>query len=312
MTDSKEKTFLQKLAKSGVVIVLPLLFVCCFVIAGFMVASYSGNLQMYHNTGAQQGGANGQHANEGDPSYGAANGSEDNAVIGEHVAVSTNEEAGRNENLRLAAESLNGTIIEAGNTFSFNEVVGDVQNDDRYQLAPVARDDQIVPGRGGGISQVATALYMAALIANLAIDERHAHDTTIIDYVELGLDAAVEYGAMDLRITNSTYQPVTIQASAADSAVTVSLIGEAFLEEEHEIIPSSTTISYHRAGTGLPSDMEFDEVMFNSTFYMVESFREYHYRGSVVDTQFLSRDTYMVLEGSIVRLPTGGNHDAIK
>ena len=78
---------------------------------------------------------------------------------------------------------------------------------------------------GGGICQVSTALYIAAVKADLEIVERHPHSVPS-DYAPIGLDATIVYGSRDLRIKNNTDFPITIYAKAVGQTVSVNLLGK--------------------------------------------------------------------------------------
>lgn len=124
-------------------------------------------------------------------------------TIGSYEAISQSDDDERAENLRLAAEAINGYVIEPGATFSFNEVVGDTTAERGYKEAPVLYSSGLGSSDGGGICQVSTALYIAAVKADLEIVERHPHSVPS-DYAPIGLDATIVYGSRDLRIKNNT------------------------------------------------------------------------------------------------------------
>lgn len=130
-------------------------------------------------------------------------------TIGSYEAISQSDDDERAENLRLAAEAINGYVIEPGATFSFNEVVGDTTAERGYKEAPVLYSSGLGSSDGGGICQVSTALYIAAVKADLEIVERHPHSVPS-DYAPIGLDATIVYGSRDLRIKNNTDFPITI------------------------------------------------------------------------------------------------------
>lgn len=134
-------------------------------------------------------------------------------TIGSYEAISQSDDDERAENLRLAAEAINGYVIEPGATFSFNEVVGDTTAERGYKEAPVLYSSGLGSSDGGGICQVSTALYIAAVKADLEIVERHPHSVPS-DYAPIGLDATIVYGSRDLRIKNNTDFPITIYAKA--------------------------------------------------------------------------------------------------
>ena len=137
-------------------------------------------------------------------------------TIGSYEAISQSDDDERAENLRLAAEAINGYVIEPGATFSFNEVVGDTTAERGYKEAPVLYSSGLGSSDGGGICQVSTALYIAAVKADLEIVERHPHSVPS-DYAPIGLDATIVYGSRDLRIKNNTDFPITIYANFVDA-----------------------------------------------------------------------------------------------
>lgn len=145
-------------------------------------------------------------------------------TIGSYEAISQSDDDERAENLRLAAEAINGYVIEPGATFSFNEVVGDTTAERGYKEAPVLYSSGLGSSDGGGICQVSTALYIAAVKADLEIVERHPHSVPS-DYAPIGLDATIVYGSRDLRIKNNTDFPITIYAKAVGQTVSVNLLG---------------------------------------------------------------------------------------
>lgn len=146
-------------------------------------------------------------------------------TIGSYEAISQSDDDERAENLRLAAEAINGYAIEPGATFSFNEVVGDTTAERGYKEAPVLYSSGLGSSDGGGICQVSTALYIAAVKADLEIVERHPHSVPS-DYAPIGLDATIVYGSRDLRIKNNTDFPITIYAKAVGQTVSVNLLGK--------------------------------------------------------------------------------------
>ena len=123
--------------------------------------------------------------------------------------------AGRIHNVALAASKLNGVLIAPGTTFSFNDTVGDISAATGYQSAYIIKDGHTVLGDGGGVCQVSTTLFRAALNAGLPIVERHAHSYRVHYYEEdgskPGLDATVFNPSDDLKFTNDTPAYILIQ-----------------------------------------------------------------------------------------------------
>jgi vancomycin resistance protein YoaR len=104
-------------------------------------------------------------------------------------------------NIKKAAAAVDGMLIEKGAVFSFNQVVGKADQEDGYRKTQIVVNGKLVPGYGGGVCQVSTTLYNALLATEAQILERHPHSgySPTTSYVPPGRDAAVSYGAKDLR-----------------------------------------------------------------------------------------------------------------
>jgi len=122
---------------------------------------------------------------------------------------------GRIHNIVLAASKLNGVLIPPGTTFSFNNTVGDISAATGYQSAYIIKDGKTVLGDGGGVCQVSTTLFRAALNAGLPIVERREHSYRVHYYEDdgskAGLDATVFNPTEDLRFKNDTPAYILIQ-----------------------------------------------------------------------------------------------------
>ncbi|MEK7597432.1 MAG: VanW family protein [Patescibacteria group bacterium] len=113
----------------------------------------------------------------------------------------------RVHNLTLAASKFNGVLIPKGKEFSFNEIVGDISSLTGYQPAYIIKDGKTILGDGGGVCQVSTTLFRAALNAGLQIIERNAHAYRVGYYEndsQPGFDATVYAPTVDLKIKNDT------------------------------------------------------------------------------------------------------------
>lgn len=117
-------------------------------------------------------------------------------------------------NAERAMQLLNGCVLLPGEEFSFNSAVGERETDRGFVKAPsIASGDTMTATVGGGICQVSSLCYLAAVKAGLAIDERHAH-TLQVGYAQPGFDASVSWGQWDLRLTNTTGVPLLLLAEA--------------------------------------------------------------------------------------------------
>lgn len=130
----------------------------------------------------------------------------------------------RTTNLTLACEAINGLIIKPGETFSFNETLGERTAEKGYKPAGAYVNGETVNQVGGGICQVASTLYYCTLYADLEIVEREEHMYTA-DYLPLGMDATVNWGTLDFCFRNDTDKPIRIDAKTEDGYVYITLYG---------------------------------------------------------------------------------------
>lgn len=130
----------------------------------------------------------------------------------------------RVHNVALATSRLNGVLIKPGETFSFNAALGDVSKYTGYKEAYVIQDGKTVLGDGGGVCQVSTTFFRAALDAGLPIIERRAHSYRVGYYEQdnpPGLDATVYSPVTDLKVKNDTPAHILIQANVDTTNMTM-------------------------------------------------------------------------------------------
>ena len=131
----------------------------------------------------------------------------------------------RSTNIKLAAAALDNTVIWPNKQLSFNEIVGPRTPERGYLPAPVILMGASNYDYGGGVCQVSSTVYNAALEAKLQIVERHPHSKPV-HYVPIDRDATVAYGGYDLCIRNQTDNPVIIKSQVSQGRVWVSILGE--------------------------------------------------------------------------------------
>ncbi len=128
----------------------------------------------------------------------------------------------RVRNVTIATHHIDGTTLGAGETFSYNQVVGRRSEEGGYQKATIFVKGRHVEDVGGGICQTASTLYNAVLRAGLHVVRRQPHCTPVV-YVPYGLDATVAYGAVDFQFQNDTEEPVYVYARAKGRSLTFRL-----------------------------------------------------------------------------------------
>ncbi len=133
-------------------------------------------------------------------------------------------DVGRTSNLKIASGKTNNVVLMPGEVFSFNKVVGKRTVEEGYKDAKVYENGKVVDGLAGGICQVSSTLYDAALLANLEIVERYNHQFTT-SYLPGGKDATVVYGIKDLKFKNNREYPIKIVTSIGGGTLTYSIYG---------------------------------------------------------------------------------------
>ena len=125
--------------------------------------------------------------------------------------------ASRVHNVSLAAARLNGILIKPGEVFSFNKALGDISVYSGYKQAYIIQGNETVLGDGGGVCQVSTTFFRAALAAGLPIVERHPHSYRVGYYEQdsgPGIDATIYSPTVDIKIKNDTPAHILIQTFA--------------------------------------------------------------------------------------------------
>jgi vancomycin resistance protein YoaR len=147
-------------------------------------------------------------------------------VLASYETEFSDSSPARAENIRVGARLLSGTVILPGQTLSFNETVGPRRLDRGFRWAPVIIDDEMRPGVGGGTCQLASTLHAAAVYGGLQVVQRRSHSRPS-GYIELGLDAMVIYGEVDLKLRNPYERPLIIHAfSPRQRLLRVELLGQ--------------------------------------------------------------------------------------
>ena len=162
-------------------------------------------------------------------------------LIASAVTNASSSSSNRLSNIRLALQMINGTCLKPGETFSFNETVGKRTTDRGFKMATAYSSGTVVEDVGGGICQVSTTLFNAAVKADLQIVERHNHSLTVA-YVDRGKDAAVNWNSQDLRFTNNSDDNVYICCFLSDDKrVRVGVFGKLLPNGESIVIESEVT-----------------------------------------------------------------------
>ncbi len=135
------------------------------------------------------------------------------------------KDSARQNNISITCNTLNGTTVKNGETFSFCGTVGQASTSKGYQKADIFdKDGNKKKGLGGGNCQISSTLYNAVLsVPSLVVTERHAHSNSV-PYIAKGKDAATAYGSYDFKFRNDFGKDIKILASTDGSTVTTTIL----------------------------------------------------------------------------------------
>ena len=151
--------------------------------------------------------------------------------VNDRIAVGTSDFSGstlaRIQNIKVGIKIYNGYIIKPNGRFSFDAVLGDVTASQGYVPEKVIKDGKIEYEYGGGLCQVSTTLFRAAINAGFPILERVNHAFPVHYYEPQGFDATIYPGSADLQFTNDTAGPVLLEAHITGHTLTFEIYGTA-------------------------------------------------------------------------------------
>ena len=140
------------------------------------------------------------------------------------MTTHTSDNPKRNTNIKVAVEFIDGVLLSPGEKFSLNGIVGERTQARGFRTAPVFVNAELVPGIGGGVSQVTGTMFNAAAKAGLKINEVNPHSRPVA-YLPIGTDATVAWGDKDLKFTNDTKYPVFVAMHYHNRVLTATLFG---------------------------------------------------------------------------------------
>lgn len=218
-------------------------------------------------------------------------------MITSAITNASSSSKNRLSNIRRALELINGTCLKPGETFSFNGVVGQRTTDRGFKTATAYSGGAVVEDVGGGICQVSTTLFNAAVKADLDIVERHNHSLTVA-YVDKGKDAAVNWGSQDLRFTNNSSDNVYICCYLTDDKrVRVGIFGRLLPNGETITVEGKTTgrVSYQTIyeanpsmATGETKVVQGGKVGYNAVAYKIR----WDANGNEISNELLCKSSY--------------------
>ncbi|MBP3596750.1 MAG: VanW family protein [Clostridia bacterium] len=180
----------------------------------------------------------------------------------------------RTTNLRLAAGKINGKILMPGESFSYNEIVGERTVAAGYRNAAIYVNGEVEDGLAGGICQISSTLYDAVVYSNLQVDERFNH-ARVPSYVTAGRDATVYWGSKDFKFTNNREYPIKIELTVNGGYANAIIYGMK-TDNEYEISFASSVVSRYNG------------------YMVVKTYKVYKQNGVEIKRELISTDSYKV------------------
>ncbi len=207
-------------------------------------------------------------------------------------------------NIKKAAAAVNGVVLQPNEEFDCNAVLGDRNAENGWKEAPGIRNGKYENEYGGGVCQLSSTLYNAALMADLTITERSPHSWPM-GYVDIGRDAAISTGGKNLRFVNNTGAPLYLYVHVDEEAfvLTASLYGKPLENGMTISIESEHTGTIESAGEVYMLD---ESLPFQTRVVEREprdgktavTYKLYHARdGSLLSREVVCKDTYRAIDG---------------
>ncbi|MBO6014066.1 MAG: VanW family protein [Oscillospiraceae bacterium] len=222
-------------------------------------------------------------------------------VLGEFTTSFAGSIPNRCSNINLAVSTIDGIILLPGETFSYNQTLGERTEEAGYLLAGAYNDGEVIEAIGGGICQVSSTLCVAVRYANLEY-HRACHQFRV-NYMDAGLDATVDWPNRDFTFKNTRDYPVKIHAFCDNDAltVTIQIIGTDVDGSYIEIV--NTYYSAFTWGQYNPGETEHSEEYLNTWIGDIYKSEGKHYDkdGNLLEIIYTQENDYcMYLRHDVV------------
>ncbi|MDR3263712.1 MAG: VanW family protein [Clostridiales bacterium] len=227
-----------------------------------------------------------------------------------------NSKQNRKENIKLAAKYINGTVVAPNEIFSFNDTVGKRTASKGFRSAAEMIDGKMIDGIGGGVCQVSTTIYNAALYADLEIVHAKRHSSKV-GYIQPSFDAMVsEYN--DLKFRNNTGCPLYICARADDSRIKIEFYGKPIdggieirlRSKVGEILGYTDKIIENDGSYEIPEE-GYLRISGGSDGCISEGYADYYRGGVRIKSVLIRKDVYNPMSGIVVKARISDNFSAL-
>ena len=164
-------------------------------------------------------------------------------LLGTYTTSYSSSGAARKNNVQRAASLVDGHVLFPGEQISVYNCIAPIEVSNGYEMAHAYVGTEVVDAAGGGVCQVATTLYNAAIRAEIEVVQRNCHSLRV-SYVPISADAAIAGGVLDLKLRNNLDAPIYIEACYDGANLSFNVYGE-------EYRPSNRTIEFESIQTGV-------------------------------------------------------------
>ena len=218
-------------------------------------------------------------------------------IMSAYTTYFNQKEGGRYENIKIAANLLNGITVQAYGEFSFNRAVGERTKEAGFHSAKIIVNGEYVDGVGGGVCQVSSTLYNAVLKAGLSVTEAHPHSLAV-GYVSPSRDAMVSSHS-DFCFFNAYAFPVRLIFQVFNGGIQVTVLGQA-IEERYELV--SQILQEIPPPPPIVKQGEADDVLrAEKSGVKSELYIERYRKDKLISRKRLRVDTYRPIQGIIVK-----------
>ena len=203
----------------------------------------------------------------------------------------------RINNVELSSSFVDGTLLNPGDTFSFNETVGRRTAERGFKEASAFTGELVINEIGGGICQTSSTIYLSVLKADLQVVERRPHTMTV-SYIPLGSDATIDWGNIDFKFRNSTDYPIRVEVEIDGRNLTVRLVGtkldDNHIKIDYVIISTTPWEVVMREDEDIPPG-ETERITDGSTGYVVDTFKNlFDADDNLISRTLVGRSIYQV------------------
>jgi vancomycin resistance protein YoaR len=215
-----------------------------------------------------------------------------NTVLGTYETYFNPKKYNRVNNIKVGVNATNNIVLNPSEEFSFNSYVEVKEVQDKFKNAPVIINGELKEGLGGGICQVSSTLYNAALYAGLEITNVKNHSIPS-PYVSKGRDATISTGGIDLKFKNSFRKPIFINQQVYEDRIVSTIYGDEEYKKDIEIVTELVKSVPHEVKVKSSDKLYEGEKNISQkgrNGYKVNTFRIYKGNGEVIKE--LIRENY--------------------